>query len=85
MFLQVPLSEQDHWLCAFQWGQGDLEAEVKIYKTTVMIFVAACSPCCTEYVKNINACYSPKYKQAVINAIVSKHYVEDFVASFNYE
>lgn len=50
-----------------------------------MIFGAACSPCCAQYIKNLNTSNAEIHSEAVSRAIILNHYVDDFVASFTSE
>lgn len=53
------------------------------YISIVMTFRATCSPCTAQYVKNLNANkYVKEYPRAV-EAIVSRHYVDDYLDSFD--
>lgn len=51
------------------------------YELHVMMFGATCSPSAAIYVKNLNVQqYADKYPDAV-NAIVNKHYMDDYLNS----
>ncbi|XP_070071080.1 uncharacterized protein [Drosophila takahashii] len=85
MFLQVQVRKEDQDSLRFLWRHGNRDAQVDTYKMIVLIFGAACSPSCAQYIKNINAENAEIYREQVIDAIQTKHYVDDFVASFESE
>ncbi|XP_075167679.1 uncharacterized protein LOC142239799 [Haematobia irritans] len=83
MFSQVKIRAEDQHTQRFLWRDGDRSKPIQHFVMTSMIFGAICSPCCAEYIKNRNAEeYSTMYPNAA-TAIVNKHYVDDFVCSFN--
>ncbi|XP_075150621.1 uncharacterized protein LOC142224719 [Haematobia irritans] len=85
MFSQVKIRKEDQHSQRFLWRNGDTKQPIKHYAMTSMTFGAICSPCSAEYVKNINAEeYAHEYPEACA-AILEKHYVDDFVASFQTE
>lgn len=63
----------------------DSNAEVDVYKTTVMTFGSTSSPCSAQHVKNANAKrYAGQYDRAV-ESITKRHYVDDLLDSFSSE
>lgn len=59
----------------------DPKLEPQIYLMDVATFGAACSPCSAQFVKNLNAAeHASEYPDAA-EAIVHKHYVDDYLDS----
>lgn len=52
MFLQVQVRKEDQDSLRFIWRHSNQDAELDTYRMKVMIFGAACFPCCAQYVKN---------------------------------
>lgn len=79
MFSQVKIRKDDQQAQRFLWRNGDTNKPIEHYTMTSMIFGAICSPCCAEFVKNQNAKdYAIMFPEAA-NAVINKHYVDDFV------
>ncbi|XP_038116797.1 uncharacterized protein LOC119768998 [Culex quinquefasciatus] len=58
---------------------------VKVFAMDVGSFGATCSPCQAQYIKNRNAMeHAAEYPEAA-EAIVNKHYVDDYLDSFDSE
>ncbi|XP_073821253.1 uncharacterized protein [Musca autumnalis] len=80
MFHQVFIREEDRNAQRFLW-RGESDGEPDVYVMNVMIFGASCSPCISQYVKNINADkFISKYPTAAA-AIKNNHYVDDYLDS----
>ncbi|XP_055918553.1 uncharacterized protein LOC129950651 [Eupeodes corollae] len=85
MFSQIQIRPEDQQAQRFLWRDGDETQPINHYVMVSMIFGAICSPCVAEYVKNLNAQdFQHDYPEAA-SAIINKHYVDDYVASFNDE
>lgn len=79
MFLRVNMRPPGRQSQRFLWKEKD---DVQVYEMQSMMF-GTCSPTSAQFVKNINA---EKYRQDypdAVEAIVSNHYVDDFVKSFS--
>ncbi|XP_075157911.1 uncharacterized protein LOC142231178 [Haematobia irritans] len=84
MFSQIKIRKEDQHSQRFLWRNGESNMPVGHYAMVSMIFGAISSPCCAEYIKNRNATeFAEIYPDAA--AIIEKHYVDDFVASFKTE
>lgn len=82
MYHQVRVREADQDAQRFLWRGGDSTKTPDVYVMTVMTFGSTCSPASAQYVKNVNATeYQDEFPDAA-DAIRRKHYVDDFVASF---
>ncbi|XP_055923385.1 uncharacterized protein LOC129953880 [Eupeodes corollae] len=82
MFSQVRIIPEDQHAQRFLWRDGDQNKPVQQFAMVSMIFGAVCSPCCAEWIKNINAKrFEDTYPEASA-AVIGKHYVDDFVCSF---
>ena len=57
----------------------DRDREPDTMEMTVMIFGAACSPSAAQYIKNANAKEFEEEFPKAVNAIVKKHYVDDYL------
>lgn len=82
MFHQVQIRDED--LCAqrFLWRANNKEKKSDVFVMKAMIFYAACSPSSALEVKNRNALeFSDDFPEAV-DAILHKHYVDDYLDSF---
>lgn len=73
-FHQVQIVEEDRAAQRFLWGKDE-------YKMNVMIFGAVCSPSCAQYVKNLNAERYRETHPRAVEAIVRRHYMDDFIDS----
>lgn len=83
MFSQVSIIADDQNSQRFLWRNGEKDREIQTYVMQSMIFGAICSPCCAEYVKNVNA---NKFKPTMprgAKAVIDHTYVDDLVISFN--
>ncbi|XP_065074449.1 uncharacterized protein LOC135698401 [Ochlerotatus camptorhynchus] len=58
--------------------------EVEIFVMDVVIFGSSCSPCSAQFVKNLNAREHSEHPEAA-DAIVRKHYVDDYFDSTDTE
>ncbi|XP_053968874.1 uncharacterized protein LOC128870294 [Anastrepha ludens] len=83
MFSQVRIRVEDQDSQRFLWRGDDSSQPIRTYAMTSMIFGAACSPCCAEYVKNKNAARFADQMPKGVDAVQNKTYVDDLVISFN--
>ncbi|XP_073816888.1 uncharacterized protein [Musca autumnalis] len=82
MFLQVGIIKEDQEAQRFLYRESESQP-VSQYVMTRAIFGATCSPTIAQYVKNTNAeMFVDKYPRAV-EAIIRKHYVDDYVDCFS--
>ncbi|XP_062713212.1 uncharacterized protein LOC134290169 [Aedes albopictus] len=80
MFHQIRIHRDDRHAQRLLWRE-DATQEPEVYLMDVATFGATCSPCSAQYVKNVNAeQYSEAYPAAA-NAIIQKHYVDDYLDS----
>jgi hypothetical protein len=79
MYHRVKISPADQFVQLVLWRDMDMSITPKIMKLCVMSFGATCSPSEAQYVKNTNAMkFQKKYPRAV-DAIVNRHYVDDYL------
>ncbi|XP_038116955.1 uncharacterized protein LOC119769128 [Culex quinquefasciatus] len=80
MFHQVKIRKEDRHAQRLLW-RDDPTKEPEVYLMDVATFGATCSPCSTQFVKNRNAEeHSHDYPEAA-EAIIRKHYVDDYLDS----
>ncbi|XP_062716224.1 uncharacterized protein LOC134291885 [Aedes albopictus] len=81
MFHRFFIRPQDRQFQRFLFRDHPQEEPIT-YVMDVAIFGAACSPSSAQYIKNLNAKdYEAEYPRAV-EAIVDRHYVDDYLDSF---
>ncbi|XP_073835298.1 uncharacterized protein isoform X2 [Musca autumnalis] len=85
MFHQVKIAKEDQDCQRFLWRNGDKNKRVETYVMQRMIFGATCSPTIAQYVKNMNANMFEKESPRAVEAIVNRHYVDDYVDCFQTE
>lgn len=81
MFHRVKVRKEDAQSQRFLWRGMDRSRDPDILEMGVLIFGAACSPSCAQEAKNRNA---EDYKEefpAAHEAIVRRHYVDDYLDS----
>ncbi|XP_023289117.1 uncharacterized protein LOC111674124 [Orussus abietinus] len=84
MFLRIKIRPEDRCAQRFLWRE-ERGRQPDTYHMTSMIFGAASSPCSALYVKNINArAFEEKFPTAC-NAIIKKHYMDDYLDSVDTE
>ncbi|XP_036347224.1 uncharacterized protein LOC118756578 [Rhagoletis pomonella] len=83
MFSQIRIRPSDQHAQRYLWRDGDASQPIEEYAMTSLIFGAVCSPCIAEHVKNKNAEDFRAELPAAASAIITKHYVDDLVASFD--
>lgn len=82
MFHQIRIRESDQQSQRFLWRNNDADARPDTYIMEVMTFGSTCSPASAQHVKNANAAEYATTCPAAVDAILNKHYVDDFVCSF---
>ncbi|XP_075157122.1 uncharacterized protein LOC142230356 [Haematobia irritans] len=85
MFHQVKIAKEDQDYQRFLWRNGDKNKKVDIYVMERMICGATCSPAIAQFVKNMNAKKYLKQSPRAVNAILERHYVDDYVDCFQTE
>lgn len=84
MFHQFRIRQDDVQSQRFLYRDNPSE-EVKTFAMDVGSFGATCSPCQAQYIKNLNATeHAAEFPEAA-KAIVDKHYVDDYLDSFDSE
>ena len=84
MFHQIMVRQEDREAQRFLF-RSDTNDEPEIYVMDVVIFGASCSPCLAQFVKNQNAREHLQNYPAAVNAIIRKHYVDDYYDSVDTE
>ncbi|XP_036347004.1 uncharacterized protein LOC118756341, partial [Rhagoletis pomonella] len=82
MFSQVAIKPDDQNSQRFLWRDGDPSKTIRTYVMSSLIFGAICSPCCAEYIKNINALKFESNMPGGSSAVINNMYVDDLVISF---
>ncbi|XP_073814583.1 uncharacterized protein, partial [Musca autumnalis] len=85
MFHQVIVKKEDQDAQRFLWRDGDTSKPLETYVMQRMTFGATCSPTMAQYVKNKNAMEFGNSHPRAVKAILEKHYVDDYVDSFDSE
>lgn len=88
MFHRIKMRQQDASCQKILWRGDSRTSEPEEYELDVMCFGAncsACSPCSAIYIKDQNALrFKDEYPEAV-DAILNKHYMDDYLDSTNDE
>lgn len=80
MFSQIKVRQEDRDALRFLWRASN-EQPIKEYRMSSVIFGASCSPFIAQHVKNLNGKqHEHKYPKAT-EAILSDHYMDDYVGS----
>lgn len=85
MFHQVLIRDEDLAAQRFLWRGKDREKPPETYVMKAMIFGAICSPSSAQEIKNRNALENGREYPTASEAIISRHYVDDYLDSFNSE
>ncbi|XP_053968687.1 uncharacterized protein LOC128870108 [Anastrepha ludens] len=83
MFHRILIRHEDQNAQRFLWRGGDRSKPPDVYVMRAMIFGSISSPCSAQFVKNVHA---EKYRDVnarAVNAIVDRHYVDDYMDSFD--
>ncbi|XP_055590063.1 uncharacterized protein LOC129742216 [Uranotaenia lowii] len=84
MFHQIQIRAEDRQAQRFLYRSNTYE-EPQIYVMDVVTFGARCSPCISQFVKNLNAREHESESPEVVEAIVKKHFVDDYFDSADTE
>ncbi|XP_036329753.1 uncharacterized protein LOC118741883 [Rhagoletis pomonella] len=82
MFHRINIIEEDQNFQRFLWRKGDTSRPPDVYIMKAMIFGSICSPCSAQFVKNLNALKFKHEDPRAVEAIINRHYVDDYVDSF---
>lgn len=82
MFLQIAIRKEDQEAQRFLY-RTDVNQPVSQYVMGRAIFGATCSPTIAQYVKNVNAEKFAAESSRAVEAIVKRHYVDDYVDCFS--
>ncbi|XP_062698792.1 uncharacterized protein LOC134290273 [Aedes albopictus] len=80
MFHQIRIRPEDRQAQRLIWRE-DPSQDPEVYLMDVATFGATCSPCSAHFVKNLNAEEHAKEFPAAADAIIRKHYVDDYLDS----
>ncbi|XP_062538391.1 uncharacterized protein LOC134206679 [Armigeres subalbatus] len=80
MFHQIQIRKEDRNAQRLLW-RDDTETEPVTYIMDVATFGSTCSPCSAQYVKNLNASSQAVEFPRAADAIIRKHYVDDYLDS----
>ncbi|XP_062712096.1 uncharacterized protein LOC134289727 [Aedes albopictus] len=80
MFHQIQIRPEDRHAQRLLW-RDDPAKQPEVYLMDVATFGATCSPCSAHYVKNLNAEEHSNEYPAAADAIIRKHYVDDYLDS----
>ncbi|XP_055542920.1 uncharacterized protein LOC129728499 [Wyeomyia smithii] len=80
MFHQILVRKEDRHAQRLLWREDSTQAP-EVFVMNVVTFGAACSPCLAQYVKNKNAQEHAYKYPAASDAIIRKHYVDDYLDS----
>lgn len=83
MYHQIVIRPEDQHSQRFLWRNNN--GEIDVYIMCAMTFGSTSSPATAQYVKNLNASRFMKSSPAAANAIIERHYVDDYVISFSSE
>ncbi|XP_062703662.1 uncharacterized protein LOC134286107 [Aedes albopictus] len=80
MFHQVEVRPEDRQAQRFLWRDKP-EDPIQVFVMDVVIFGSTCSPCSTQFAKNINAMEHSMELPEAAAAIIENHYVDDYLDS----
>lgn len=83
MFHQILMRTEDQHCHRFFWT--DENGGIAVYVLQVMSFGASCSPCCAQYIKNLNAERFRESHPVAVETITKRHYVDDMLTSVDEE
>ena len=79
MFHQVKIMEKDTPAQRFLWRDMACSSPPEVYQMEAMIFGAVSSPCSAQFAKNMNAQQFADTMPEAVDAILKKHYVDDYL------
>lgn len=82
MFHRVKIVKDDQYCQLILWRDLDLSKEPEVLVMSVMTFGSTCSPSSAQFVKNSNAAQYIEEMPRAVEAIVKRHYVDDWLDSF---
>ena len=85
MFHQVKIMEKDTPAQRFLWRDMACSSPPEVYQMEVMIFGAVSSPCSAQFAKNVNAQRFADTLPEAVDAILKKHYMDDYLDSADTE
>ncbi|XP_058819710.1 uncharacterized protein LOC131682338 [Topomyia yanbarensis] len=80
MFHQIRIRREDRHAQRLLWRDDPTQAP-DVYLMDVATFGATCSPCSAQFVKNLNAKEHSRQYPVAADAIIRKHYVDDYLDS----
>lgn len=81
MFHRILIQESDVKCQKILWRGKERNKEPDEYEMPVMMFGSSCSPSSAIYIKNRNARQFEKEYPEAVNAIINKHYMDDYLDS----
>ena len=85
MFHQVKIMEKDTPAQRFLWRDMACSSPPEVYQMEVMIFGAVSSPCSAQFAKKVNAQRFADTLPEAVDAILKKHYMDDYLDSADTE
>ena len=85
VFHQVKIMEKDTPAQRFLWRDMACSSPPEVYQMEVMIFGAVSSPCSAQFAKNVNAQRFADTLPEAVDAILKKHYMDDYLDSADTE
>lgn len=85
MFHRIKIRQQDASCQKILWRGNSRTCEPEEYQLDVMSFGANCSPCSAIYIKDQNALRFQKEFPQAVDAILNKHYMDDYLDSSSNE
>ncbi|CAG7726320.1 unnamed protein product, partial [Allacma fusca] len=83
MFLRIKIHPEDSQAQRFLWRGEDRTNAPRVYELTSMLFGAVCSPSQAQYIKNRNAREIENYSSKATEAIIYRHYMDDYLDSLD--
>ncbi|XP_067635670.1 dopamine D2-like receptor [Eurosta solidaginis] len=83
MFHRILIRKEDQRAQGFLWREGDQTKAPEVYVMCAMIFGSISSPCSAQFIKNMHAEKYRNMNARAVDAIVDRHYVDDYMDRFN--
>ncbi|XP_067635212.1 uncharacterized protein [Eurosta solidaginis] len=83
MFHRILIRKEDQRAQSFLWREGDQSKAPEVYVMCAMIFGSISSPCSAQLIKNMHAEKYRNMNARAVDAIVDRHYVDDYMDSFD--